>query len=223
MMRTNMRAAGLTLLLLLMAGCDNGLTDPEPLPLAVPSTDAGGGSSAALAEVPPDLGVPDLVEGVDLEQAARRWIGHAERLYGRATELAGPNPEPPISAWLNAARQMLEQAIDAFEGGHFQAAIAHARASAGKSQDVIEALNGDRTNLEERARQAINHAEQLFREAVDLAGPNPERRVRTALSKAQDLLEQAVRAFDAEEFLRAIRHALESAHISQTVIRYLSS
>jgi hypothetical protein len=119
----------------------------------------------------------------------------------------------------------LDQAKEAFDVELFQAAIAHAQASASKSQDVIEALSDDRDrpDLEARAEQAIRYAEGLFREAVELAGPNPERRVRTALAKAQDLLEVAVRAFDAEEFLLAIRHAVESSHISQTVIRYLTS
>jgi HEPN domain-containing protein len=217
------RTVGVAILLVAIAGCDVGPTDPGEVSLAVPGADVGGGSTGSMAAVHPDLTVSDLEDGVDLEQAARRWIGHAQRLFDRASELAGPNPEPLISAWIQAAEQLLDQAKESYAAGHFPAAIAQAQASAQKSQDVIEALSGDRTNLEDRAVQAIQHAEALYREAVDLAGPNPERRVRTALGKAQDLLEAAVRAFEAEEYQQAIRHALDSAHISQTVIRYLTS
>ncbi len=215
-----------------IAGCDGSPTavgageGSEPITVNHPGPGAGegGGSAAAfLVASVPDLTAVDLQSGVSLEQLARRWVGHAERVFERAVSLAGPDPQPPVSAWLQAAAQQLAQAQGSLAGGQYQAAIAQAQASVASSGKVIDQLSGsdDGPDLEARAAEAIATAGELLDRAIELAGPAPEERVRAALTRAAELLATAEAAFEAGAFATALRVARESAGLSRAVIRYL--
>lgn len=158
------------------------------------------------------------------ERLAARWIGHAEALLARAQHAAGPNPQPPISAWLDAAAHLLGQAKSAFEQGDYQAAIAHAQASAASSRRVLDALapEPDPVDLEELAARTIAVAEDLLETAVRLAGDDPRERIAAAIEDARSLLAQAKDAFGARDFREAVGLARQSAARSSMVIRALS-
>lgn len=158
------------------------------------------------------------------DELAARWIRRAERLHARASTMAGPNPEPPIPSWLDAAHQMLQQAHSAFDGRNYQAAISHARSSAQKSWQVISALREgpDRPTAEELAERAIQIATNLLSRASEMAGSDPGPRVARALEEARDRLDQAEAAFNDGDFRATVRWARASGHLSLRVIHYLS-
>jgi len=216
--------------LFVVAGCDNSPTGPEPQAQGLDSDSATfqGGEGAdfqGMVVSQPEFSANDMVVDHTLEQMASRWVEHATRLFERAQSLAGPNPEPPVSAWLQAAGQMLSQAQASLVAGNFQAAIAQAQASAEKSHKVIDALSEppDAPDLEERAAMAIDQARSLLDEAWGLAGNDPSERVAAALARSEELLGLAKAAYLDGDFAAAIRLARSSAGLSQAVIRYLGS
>jgi HEPN domain-containing protein len=158
------------------------------------------------------------------EQLARRWVMHATRLLERATRAAGADPEPPVSAWLQAAGQMLGQAISAHEAGNWNAAIAHAKNSAEKSWQVLAAVlpPPPAPDLEALAVRALDQAAELLARAEEKAGATPPDPVAEALDQARRLLGEARAAYDAEDYREAIRSARASAALSLRVIRILS-
>jgi len=224
------------ILVVLVAGCDS---DPTKPAMAGDVQGNGAGVApdspgSAMPDTPefammvasvPELSADDLGGEVTLEQIAERWVRHAELLHARASSLAGPNPQPPISAWLQVAGQLLGQATASLATGNHQAAIAQAQASAHHSHQVIDALqeSPEPPDLEDRARAAIQAAEQLLAEARGLAGSVPSERVDAALLRASSLLAEAQAAFGDEDYAAAIRLARQSAGISQAVIRHLTS
>jgi hypothetical protein len=216
--------------LFVVAGCDNGPTGPEsqaqgPDSDSATFLDGEGADFQGMVASLPGFSANDMVGDPTLEQMAQRWVEHATRLFERAQSLAGPNPEPPVSAWLQAAGQMLSQAQASLAAGNYQAAIAQAQASADKSHKVIDALSEspDAPELEERAAVAIDLARTLLDEAWALAGNDPSERVAAALARSEELLGRAKAAFNEGDFVTAIRLARSSAGLSQAVIRYLNS
>jgi len=214
------------LLIVLLAGCDAAPMQPA----------MAGGYEDSSADIPPEspdfammlaavpeLSAGDLRGGVTLAQIAARWVQHAERLHGRATALAGPDPQPPVSAWLQAAGQLLGQAMASLASGNHQAAIAQSQASVHLSNQVIDALHvpPEPLDLEKRAAAAIDLARELLAEATILGGGAPSERVAAALVRSALLLDEAQAAFSAQDYAAAIRLARQSAGISQAVIRYL--
>jgi len=226
--------AAVVMLVVALAGCDTGPMDPatsEVNTVGAPSADQGAGPEgdspvfAMMVASMPELSAQDLGRGITIEQLAARWLGHGTSRFERATRLAGPNPQPPISAWLQAAGQMLGQAVQSFDTGNYQAAIRQAQASVKKSNRVIDALQErpGPPDLEARAEAAIQAARQALAEAEALTGPAPSDRVMAALERASDLLNEAGQAFEAGDFAKAIRLARESHGLSRAIIRHLSA
>jgi hypothetical protein len=133
-------------LVAVVAGCDTGPTAPVGHEAEL------GLVSGVEVSLPEASGRPGADER-DREKLAARWINHAGILFRRATDLAGPDPDPRIAAWLRAADQMLDQAVRSFEAGDFHAAIGQAQASAAKSRQVIRALSGGERPDRERERR----------------------------------------------------------------------
>ena len=215
------------LLIVLLAACSD---DPMQPVMVDGGTDSPAGVPLSSSEFEmmvaavPELSAADFGRGVTLEQIARRWVRHAEWLHGRATALAGPNPQPPVTAWLQAAGQLLGQAAASLAAGNHQAAIAQSQASVHLSYKVIDALEEppEPLDLQDRARAAIDTAAGLLAQASALAGSAPSDRVTAALRQAEALLHESQVAFRGEDYPAAIRLARQSAGISQAVIRYLN-
>jgi hypothetical protein len=69
-----------------------------------------------------------------LAAAARAAIDDAKDMLARASELADRDDRPAIHAALTEARQLIDQAIDAYENGDFSRALV-------KAQNAIELLS----------------------------------------------------------------------------------
>ncbi len=205
-------------LALIVAGCDSNPTDPALNSL--PGDDLGALASEQAALEGAEL---DQSRSMTPEQLARRWVNHASNLLERATRMAGPNPEPPISSWLQSAEQKLGQALHFLDQGNWHVAIVHAQNSASKSWKVIEALT-PQPDISELAAQAIERAGHLLERAKELASqgdPSPE--IREALERAKTLLGSARDAYAAGDHREALALARESAALSSRVIRALST
>jgi hypothetical protein len=204
--------------LLLAVGCDSGPTDPALGSLHDDDIGALAAEQGMLEEQ-----ALDQNRSMTPEQFAQRWINHAANLFDRAERMAGPNPEPPISAWLQTAQHLLGQARGAFDQGNYHVAVIHAQNSAAKSWQVIEALT-PAPDISELAERAIDRAGRLLARATELADqgdPSPE--ILDMLARARTLLDDAKHAFASGDYREAIRLARESAALSSQVIRSLTT
>jgi HEPN domain-containing protein len=158
-----------------------------------------------------------------LQELARELVGEADRLYDRAVELAGPNPEPDVERALDHAGELLRGAKEALAQEDWREAVRLARESIEISKRVIDFLSNDPPgDLEARARQAVNHAKELLVRAVELAGDSPRAEILVQLSTARELVHGAMEALGNGEFRVALEKAQAAIRILNHVITVLS-
>ena len=155
-----------------------------------------------------------------LEELARELVGEANRLYERAVELAGSNPDPEVERALDHAGGTLRGARDALAQEDWREAVRLARESISISTRVIEFLSGP--DLGTRARHAVDHAKELLVRAVELAGDSPRVEILVQISTARELVHEAVDALGNGEFRIALEKAQIAIRILTNVIRVLS-
>jgi HEPN domain-containing protein len=153
-----------------------------------------------------------------LEQLARELVGEANRLYDRAVELAGPHPDPEVKRALDHAGELLRGAKEALAQEDWREAVRLARESISISKRVIEFLSNDPpSDLEARARQAVDHAKDLLIRVVEMAGDPPRPEILVQLSTARELVHEATTALGNGEF----RVALEKAQVAIRILNHL--
>jgi HEPN domain-containing protein len=158
-----------------------------------------------------------------LQELARELVQEADRLYDRAVELAGPHPEPDVKRALDHAGELLRGAKEALAHEDWREAVRLARESIEISKRVIAFLSNDPpSDLEARARQAVDHAKELLIRVVEMAGDPPRPEILAQLSAARELVHDATEALGNGEFRVALEKAQAAIRILNHLIQILS-
>lgn len=160
-----------------------------------------------------------------LAERAQAMVDDAGSLLARAVELAGDDPEPTVGRALDRAREYLQEAQRSLENEEWREAIRLARESAAISRRVIGHLSGsDRPDgLQERAEQAVAHAQELLMRVDALVGDDPRPQIQSLLARARTLIGEADAALRAEDWRLAVFKAREAAVVLQRVIRLVEA
>jgi HEPN domain-containing protein len=127
---------------ILIAACDASPAGPsfdetEALVASSPAAEAAGRT---------DRSGPDVEERRGerhhrrLQAAAREAIEYAKALYARAEQLVGPDSRPAVKEALADARQLIDQAIDAYGNGDYNRALIKAQNAADLLLQILRYL-----------------------------------------------------------------------------------
>jgi hypothetical protein len=132
--------------LVLIAACDGGPAGPsleggvDAYAAASPASADVVGRTGTERGVRPERARPDVDKRRlserrhhRLQAAARQAIDHAKELYARVDELVQRDDRPAVKEALAEARQLIDQAIDAYGNGDYNRALI-------KAQNAIELL-----------------------------------------------------------------------------------
>lgn len=155
--------------------------------------------------------------GPTSEQAAERAIDMATDLYARAEARVGASGTPEQLEALARARGRLDAAGEAFEAGEFGVAIREAVKSAHISRRLIAAdiVAGITASI---AARAIEAALSLHARAEAKVGTGGTQAQLDALARAEALIGEAQGAYDAGEYVKAMRLAAEAGALCRRLI-----